>query len=178
VQGAAVFFFALTIPVEVVLATRTLHAGAGGYGAIGSLWGAGALGGSVVYTRLRSRPGRWLICLSVGVLAAGIGVMAAAPNLGVALAGAALAGAGNGVEGVAVRTAMQELIAPELMAITMSLSDSLQQALPGAGILLGGALTALGGPRLALAVAAAGAAVITTVAWPLLRPAAGGQAVA
>jgi MFS family permease len=177
-QGAAVFFFAVTVPVEVVLATHTLHAGAGGFGAIGSVWGGGAVIGSLAYVRLRFRTGRWLICTSVGILAAGIGVMAAAPNLGVALAGAAVAGVGNGMEGVAVRNAMQELIPPEQMAMMMSLSESLVQALPGGGILLGGALTALGGPRLALAVAAVGAAVVSAAGWPLLRTPVVSQAVA
>jgi hypothetical protein len=116
--------------------------------------------------------------MSVGVLAIGVGVLAAAPNLGVALVGAAIAGMGNGVEGVAVRTAMQELTPPGRMAMTMSLSDSLQQALPGAGIVLGGALSALGGPRLALGVAAVGAAAVSAAGWPLLRSAGVSQAVA
>ena len=177
-QGAAVLFFAVTVPVEVVLATRTLHAGAAGFGAIGALWGAGALMGSVVFARLRETPVRALICGGAGALAVGIGVMAAAPSLGVALAGAALAGAGNGIEGVAARTAVQELTAPGWMALTMSLTGSIEQAVPGIGIILGGALTAISGPRLALAVAAVGAAVVTAAGWSMLRPAAAGQAIA
>ena len=40
------------------------------------------------------------------------------------------------------------------MAMIMSLNESLVQAAPGVGILLGGAIAALAGPRVALAVAA------------------------
>ena len=44
------------------------------------------------------------------------------------------------------------------------------QAVPGAGIALGGVITAVSGPRAALALAATGAALVTALAWPLLRP--------
>jgi hypothetical protein len=167
-QAAAVLFFAITVPVEVVLATRTLHAGAAGLGAIGALWGAGALLGSLLFARLRETSVRLLICAGAGALAAGMGVMAAAPDLGVALAGAALAGAGNGIEGVAARTAVQELTEPGWMALTMSLTGSIEQGVPGVGIVLGGTLTAISGPRLALGVAAAGAAAVTVAGWSIL----------
>lgn len=71
-----------------------------------------------------------------------------------------MAGAGNGVEAVAARTTLQEHVAADWMAIIMSLNESLFQAVPGAGILIGGALTALAGTRTALAVAGAGAIAI------------------
>lgn len=54
------------------------------------------------------------------------------------------------------------------MALMMSLNESLFQTVPGAGILIGGAITALGSPRAALAVAAAGSLGITAAAWLLL----------
>ena len=44
------------------------------------------------------------------------------------------------------------------MALIMSLNESMFQAMPGAGIVLGGAITALAGPRVALAVAGGGRA--------------------
>jgi hypothetical protein len=47
----------------------------------------------------------------------------------------------------------------------MSLNEALFQSVPGAGILLGGTITALGSPRAALAVAGAGSLAITAVAW-------------
>ena len=51
------------------------------------------------------------------------------------------------------------------MALMMSLNESMCQSVPGAGILLGAAITALGSPRTALAVAGAGSLVVTGVAW-------------
>jgi hypothetical protein len=53
----------------------------------------------------------------------------------------------------------------------MSLNESLSEAVPGAGILIGGAITALSSPRVALAVAAAGALVVAVAAWLVLGPA-------
>ena len=105
-------------------------------------------------------------------------MMAVAPTLAVALVGAAVAGLGNGVEAVAARTTLQEQVEEAWMAMMMSLNESMLQAVPGAGILLGGAITALASPRLALAVAGAGALVIAGVAWTLLSARAAPQAVA
>ena len=89
--------------------------------------------------------------------------MAAAPTIAVAIVGAALAGVGNGIEAVAARTALQEQVEPTWMALMMSLSESMLQAVPGVGIVIGGAIAALAGPRAALAVAGGGALVIAGV---------------
>jgi hypothetical protein len=51
------------------------------------------------------------------------------------------------------------------MALMMSLNEALFQSVPGAGILLGGTITALGSTRTALAVAGAGSLVVTGAAW-------------
>jgi MFS family permease len=102
-----------------------------------------------------------------GAASLGIGfvVMAAAPTLAVAIVGAALGGVGNGVESVAARTALQEEASEEWMAMMMSLYEALFQSVPGAGMLIGGGLTALGSPRTALAVAGAGSLAVTVTAW-------------
>jgi MFS family permease len=123
-----------------------------------------------VYARWRGLPSRQLIVLGAGALGAGFLVMAVSPTLAVALVGAAVAGVGNGIEAVAARTALQELVEEQWMALMMSLNDSMFQCVPGAGILLGGALTALGSPRTALAVAAAGSLLVTGAAWFALAP--------
>ena len=60
-QVMAVLTFTIAIPVEVVFAQRSLHSGAGGYGALLSAWGAGAVVGSLVYARWRRVPNRVLI---------------------------------------------------------------------------------------------------------------------
>jgi MFS family permease len=169
-QAIALVFFTISLPVEVVFAERTLHAHASGYGWLLCGWGGGAVVGAIVYARWSRAPSRALIGLGAGALGAGFVVMAAAPGLGVAIAGAALAGAGNGVESVAVRTALQEHVEPEWIAVITSLGESTEQGLPGLGIVIGGALATLAGPRAALAVAGAGALVTTALVWIVLRP--------
>ena len=164
-QAFAVLFFTISVPVEVVFAQHSLHAGAAGYGGMMSAWGLGAVVGAAIYARWRRRPNRELIVGGAACLAVGFPVMAAAPTLAVAIVGAALAGVGNGVESVAVRTALQEEVEEQWMALMMSLYEALFQSVPGAGILIGGAITALWSPRAALAVAGAGALAITVSAW-------------
>jgi MFS family permease len=168
-QSAATVFFAMSIPVDVVFATHTLHAGAGGLGALNAIWGLGAVAGSAFYARFFRLPSGHLISLGAAALGFGFAVMAGAPVLAAALVGAALAGVGNGVEAIAVRTTLQEKTTDTWMAMMMSLTESLQQGVPGAGILLGGAVTALAGPRAAFAVAAAGAFMIALVTRNVLR---------
>jgi hypothetical protein len=164
-QAVGVLFFTISVPVEVVFAQHSLHAGAAGYGAMLSAWGAGAVAGAAIYARWRRRPSRELI--AGGALSLGVGfvVMAAAPSLAVAIAGAALGGVGNGLESVACRTALQEEADEHWMAIMMSLYEALFQSVPGAGMLIGGAITALGSPRTALAVAGAGSLAVTAAVW-------------
>jgi Transmembrane secretion effector len=164
-QAVAVLFFTISVPVEVVFAQHSLHAGAAGYGALLSAWGLGAVAGAAVYARWRGLPNRYLIVFGAGCLGVGFLVMAAAPTLGVAIVGAACAGIGNGVESVAVRTALQEEVENQWMALMMSLYEALFQSVPGAGIVIGGAITALGSPRAALAVAGVGSLAITVAAW-------------
>jgi predicted MFS family arabinose efflux permease len=168
-QVMAVLTFTIAIPVEVVFAQRSLHSGAGGYGALLSAWGAGAVVGSLVYARWRRVPNRVLIAGGAASLGVGMLVMSVAPSLAVAIPGAALAGVANGLESVAVRTALQELVEQRWMALIMSLSESIFQAVPGAGILIGGAIAATAGPRVALAAAGGGALVVASLAWTMLR---------
>ncbi|MGN6870333.1 MAG: MFS transporter [Solirubrobacteraceae bacterium] len=164
-QAVGVLFFTISIPVEVVFAQHSLHAGAAGYGGMLSAWGAGAVAGAGVYARWRRRPNRELIVGGAASLAVGFALMAAAPTLAVAIVGAALGGVGNGVESVAARTALQEEASEGWMAMMMSLYEALFQSVPGAGMLIGGGLTALGSPRTALAVASAGSLAVTVGAW-------------
>lgn len=168
-QVTAVLIFTIVVPVMVVFAARSLGTGAGGYGALLSAWGAGAVVGSVVYARWRRLPSSTLITLGALSLGLGMTVMAMAPGLAVALIGSALGGVGNGTESVAARTALQEQVEQRWMAMIMSLNESILEAAPGGGILIGGAITALSGPRMALGVAGAGALLVAAAAPVVLR---------
>jgi MFS family permease len=165
----AVLFLSVPIPVEVVLADHTLHSGAGGYGALLAAWGAGAVVGSAIYALWRALPARAPIALGASCMGAGCVVMAIAPSLAVAIAGSALAGIGNGTMFVAGRTALQEAVEERWMALMMSLNESIIQGVPGAGILLGGAIAAAAGPRAALAVGGIGALATSVGMWMMLR---------
>lgn len=171
-QGAGVVAFTMSVPVEVVLAQHSLHAGAAGYGAMLSGWGAGAVVGSAAYARWRRRSARALIALSGAALGSGFALMAGAPTIAVAVVGAAIGGAGNGVESTAARTALQEYTPQRWMAVVMSLNESVNQGAPGIGILLGGGITQLSNPRVALGIAGAGSLVFAAAVWVVLRPSA------
>jgi predicted MFS family arabinose efflux permease len=169
-QGVGLACFTISVPVEVVYAQHALHAGAGGYGALLSVWGAGAVGGSIVMARWRRRSTGILIAGSALALGLGFGVMAVAPSLAVAIAGAAVAGIGNGIESTAAQTAVQERASEEWMAVIMSLNQSIAQLAPGVGILLGGVIAALASARVALGVAGAGSMLFAVAAVIVLRP--------
>ena len=68
-----------------------------------------------------------------------------------------------------MRTTLQELVGESWTARMMSLNESLTEAVPGIGIAVGGALAALGSPRLAFSVAAAGSLIVTAVTIVVLR---------
>jgi MFS family permease len=164
----AALVFSMSTPVEIVLVQHSLHLGAGSYGALVSAWGAGSLAGSAGYARWRNAPTRTLVCVAAALLAVGFVLMAIAWSLWLVIVGAAVAGVGNGVEVVAARTALQEEVEQEWMALIMILNESVFTATPGLGIIIGGGLAALAGPRLALGVAAGGSLVIVALAWELL----------
>jgi predicted MFS family arabinose efflux permease len=168
-QAGALLFFTMSIPVEVVFAQHVLHTGAGGYGALLAAWGGGAVAGSAAYARWRRWPSRTLITVGCALLGSGLVLMAAAPSIVLAAAAAAVGGAGNGIEAVSARTALQEQVEPRWMALMMSLNESIFQAVPGAGIAVGGAIGALAGPRAALAVAGAGGLAMTGLVWGWLE---------
>jgi MFS family permease len=171
-QVGGFIVFTISIPVEVVLAQHTLHAGASGYGALLSGWGTGAVFGSIAYARWRGRAVRTLLALSGAALGVGFVGMAAAPTIVVAVAGAAVGGFGNGIMAVATQTALQEYTEQRWMALVMSLNQSITQAAPGFGILLGGLITTLFDPRVAFAVAGTGAVIYAIVVWLVFRPSA------
>jgi MFS family permease len=168
-QAAGMVFFTISIPVEVVFAQHTLHVGATGYGVLLSAWGGGAVLGSAIYARWRERPSRTMITLGCVFLGVGFVVIAVAPTLAVAIIGSSIAGLGNGIEIVAARTALQEAVPERWMALILSFNESVLQAVPGVGILLGGAIAAIAGPRAAFAVAAAGSFVVAGAVWLRLR---------
>jgi MFS family permease len=168
-QGGAFVFFAAVMPIEVIYAKQTLGAGDSGYGLLLASWGGGMVAGSLIFaaTRHASLP----VLLSLSTLAVGAGYlgMAAAPTLTAACAASVVGGAGNGVQWVAVVSAVQELTVADMQARVLSVLESIGAAMPGIGFLLGGLVTTGLEPRATFLVAGAGIMAIVALAAPLLR---------
>jgi MFS family permease len=162
-QGVAILFFTLIIPIEVVYAKETLDSSSLGFGLLIAAWGVGILIGSALFARIQAAPLGSMVLVSTAAIGAGYAVMAGAPTLLVACLGSVLGGTGNGVQWVAVMTALQEAVEEQYQARTAGLLESAAAAVPGIGYLVGGALTAAVSPRLAYAVSAVGVAVVVVV---------------
>jgi predicted MFS family arabinose efflux permease len=163
----ALLFGAAVIPIEVVFAKHTLHAGDSGYGFLIGAWGVGlTIGGAVFAGGSRYRLSAF-IGAGVGMIAAGYAGLAASPDLLVACLFSALGGIGNGIWWVAVVTALQQAIPSNAQAAVMAVLESVNQVMPALGFIIGGVITALSSPRMAYAVAAAGVAVVLIAQiWP------------
>jgi Major Facilitator Superfamily len=162
-EGVAFAFFYLVVPVTVVYASDSLHAGSGGYAAILAAWGAGIAIGSAAHVRLGRRIGPGLIFVSTSAVALGYLGTAAAPTLAAACAASVIGGIGNGTQWASVETAVHELVEDRFRARVAVVLEALAATAPGVGIALGGALTESFSPRVAYLVAGLGLAVLAGV---------------
>jgi hypothetical protein len=161
-EGMAFVCFYLVVPVTVVYATRSLHAGAGGYAAILAAWGIGIAIGSAVQVRMARRAGTGLILLSTAAVAAGYLGTAAAPTLMIACVASVIGGVGNGTQWASVETTLHQLVEESFRARVTAVLEALAAIAPGAGIALGGALTAFLSPRAAYLAAGLGLIALVT----------------
>jgi MFS family permease len=163
-QAFALILFTLVIPIEVIYAKESLGTTDAGFGVLLASWGAGIVVGSLVYLLVKARSAMTLIVLSTAAIGAGYLGMASADTLLVACLFSVLGGAGNGVQWIAVVTAIQEVTPRDYQARVTGLLESLGAGMPGVGYLLGGLLAGLGSPRTAYAVAGAGVLVLVLLA--------------
>ncbi|HEX8752320.1 MAG TPA: MFS transporter [Solirubrobacterales bacterium] len=168
IQGIAFVFFSAVIPVEVVYAKDTLGAGDSGYGLMLASWGSGMVIGSLLFALLRRRSLGSLLFFSTLAIGAGYLGLAFAPTLAFACLASALGGAGNGIQWVAVVSAVQELTAEAMQARVMSVLESIGTAMPGVGFILGGVLASVSGPRATFLAAGCGVVGIVLLGVPLL----------
>jgi MFS family permease len=167
-QGGATVFFSAVLPIEVVYAKQTLAAGDAGYGALLGSWGAGMVLGGIAFAALRGARLPYLLFFSTLAIGAGYLGLATAPVLAVACAASALGGAGNGVQWVALVSAVQEMTAQNMQARVMSVLESIGAAMPGIGFLLGGLTATVFDPRATFLIAGIGVLAIAALAAPLL----------
>jgi predicted MFS family arabinose efflux permease len=168
-EAAALVLFTLVIPIEVIYAKESLETTSAGFGILLASWGGGIVVGSLIYLLVRRRSALGLILLSTAAVGVAYLGLATADTLLVACLASIVGGAGNGVQWIAVVTALQEATPPDYQARVVGLVESLGAAMPGVGYVLGGALVALGSPRTAYAVAGGGVLVLVLCAL-LLRP--------
>ena len=162
-QGLVLLLLTMITPIEVVYAKETLGAGDSGFGLLLGSWGVGMVLGSWLFARERARPLPVLIAFGTVAMAAGYLGMAAAPNLAVACVASAAGGLGNGVQWVAVVTALQEATADDFQARVAGLFEAVATIAPGLGFLIGGLITAALSPRIAFAVSGGGVLVLLLV---------------
>lgn len=170
-QSLALICFTVVVPIEVIYAKESLGTNSAGFGLLLSAWGAGIVLGSLLYIGLKNRSGFGLIVFSSAMVGVAYLGMSQAHVLWLACAMSVVGGAGNGIQWVAVMTAMQEATPAEFQSRMSGLLESIGAAMPGIGFLLGGVLTMLGSPRTAFAFAGAGILLLAGLAL-LLRPAA------
>jgi MFS family permease len=166
-QAVALILFTLIIPIEVIYAKESLGTTSAGYGVLLASWGAGIVVGSLFYLRVKNRSAWLLVIASTCAIAVAYLGLAIAGTLVVACLISLVGGAGNGVQWIAVMTALQERTPAGYQARITGLMESLGAAMPGVGYLLGGAIVALASPRAAYAVAGAGLLVLVLGALPL-----------
>jgi predicted MFS family arabinose efflux permease len=169
-QSLALILFTLVVPIEVIYAKESLGTTSAGFGILLAAWGAGILLGSLLFLGLKNRSGFGLLLISSAAVGLAYLGMATAQTLLVACLMSVVGGAGNGVQWVAVMTALQESTPPEYQARVSGLMESIGAAMPGLGFVLGGVIVELSSPRAAYTVAGAGVMALVLVA-ACLKPA-------
>lgn len=167
-EGLAIIFFTLIVPIEVAYVKQSLDASDLAFGLLLGSWGLGIVIGSAVFARARRISAATLIVASTATVGLGYAGLAVAPTLALACLASVVGGAGNGVQWVAVMTALQEAVEDAYQARVAGLLESVAAAAPGIGFLLGGVITTLASPRIAYALAAVGVMLVALM-W-LRRP--------
>jgi len=168
-QALALVLFTLIVPIEVVYARETLGTGDAGFGALLSAWGAGIVVGSLIFIVAKHRSPLSLVLVSTAAVGVAYVGMSLVDTLLAACALSVLGGIGNGVQWVSVVTALQMATPQDLQARVVGLLESLAAAVPGAGFLLGGILTATASPSTAYGVAGWGLLGLLAIGVLVLR---------
>lgn len=170
-QALAFVFFAVVIPIEVVFAKDTLGAGDAGYGGLLASWGAGMVVGSFAFAVLSRVALPVLLAVSTVAIGGAYLGTSAAPTLAVACAASVVGGIGNGVQWVALVTAIQAFTANAYQTRVVAMLEAIASAMPGIGFVIGGVVASTLDPRASYAVAGAGVLAVLAGAIFVLRDA-------
>jgi predicted MFS family arabinose efflux permease len=157
------------LTVTLVLVSRKVGAGAGGYGLLLAGFGVGGLIGASVVARLDA-PSRWRRTLAIALLLVGIPVAAlgVVPTLAGAVALAVLGGGGMIVGEVLGETALPRMLDDEVLARAYGLVFPISISGIVAGSLIAGPLVSMFGVTGTMAIG--GVAVLTIGALLVSRP--------
>ena len=162
-EAVALVLFTLIVPIEVFYARDTLGASEAGYGLLLASWGAGMVLGSLIFMVGKHWPLALLVLGSTAMIGIAYSGMAAVDTLAAACALSVLGGAGNGVQWVAVVTALQESTPVELQARVMAVLESVNRFAPALGFVIGGLLVNAFSPRTAFATAGIGVLLLVMI---------------
>ena len=168
-QAMAFVFFSAVIPIEVVYAKESLAAGDAGYGVLLTCWGVGMVVGSLLFAAARRLSLRALLAVSTLAIGGAFLAMGAAGTLLLACVASAVGGLGNGIQWVALMSAVQELTPRGFQARLIGLLESAAAGMTAVGFLLGGAVAAAVAPRTSFVVAGLGVVAVVVVAGAVLR---------
>ena len=167
-QAFVILFLAVVTPIEVVYVKEELAGGDAGLGLLLASAGAGVLFGSAVFARARRGSLPPLIVFPTLMMGLGYIGLAVAPSLLVACLVAAAVGVGNGIQWIAVQTAVQEATSEEFQARVSGVLESIVTGAPGIAFVLGGTITAVFDARTAFSVGGAGVLLVLLAAvWQL-----------
>lgn len=155
-EALALVMLTLIVPIEVVYSYETLGADEAGYGALMASWSAGLLAGSALFLRLRGRSILSLALLSTALMGGAYLGMGLARDIVLACGLAVIGGLGNGIQWVAVVTAVQERTPSAFQARVSGLLESVASAATGIGFVLGGLVVTLAAPHVAFLLAGGG----------------------
>lgn len=158
-QAAALVFIQAGSPIEVVYTKGTLHAGDTGYGLFVTVWGAGAMLGSVLFDRAK-RSLHLLLAMGILTLSGAFVWFWVAPSLATACAGAFVGGVGNGIVIPALMSAVQRSTPGQLHSVVIGATESLISVTLAGGLALGGGLVLLTSTRTTFLTLGLGAAVV------------------
>ncbi len=165
-------FIAVDNVALVFLVRETLGGSAVAYGVIEAVFGVGMIVGTVWI--LRGRGGGWL-ATRLYIFACGLSVTgsfggAIAPSVGVLAPFEAIAGAGNGIEVVAMETIIQQRVPRGMIGRVYGFISSATSLGLGVSMGLGGVLVDATSPRFAFLVASIGGLLtVIAVAPTMLR---------
>jgi MFS family permease len=168
-QGLAFVFFAAVVPIEIVYAKESLRAGDAGYGLLLTAWGAGMVAGSLLFAGSGRVPLRLVLFASTLAVGAAYLIMGGAGTLALAAGAAGLGGVGNGIQWVALMSAVQEGTPGAYQARVVGMLESLGAGMTGVGFVVGGIVAATIDPRAAFVIAGAGVLVVVAAVVGAVR---------